>query len=264
MTDVLTIERAEDVVTATITRPEAFNALNAEVLLGIDRLIEQVRADATVRVLVVTGSGAKAFSAGADLKEFDGIGIEAAQDKMRFGQQVMRHLELAPVPVIAAVNGLALGGGFELALACTFVVASQNASFGLPESGLGLIPGYGGTQRLARRIGRPAAAHLMLTGSRLAADRAYELGLCVVPPVAPEQLAATVAELAANISSKGPRATRAILTALEVGTDGPIEAGLALETALASLAVVGAESSEGVAAFLQKRPAQFPKAQEPS
>jgi enoyl-CoA hydratase len=262
MTHVLELERDGVVLTATINRPDAYNALNSEVLRALDRMVDEAARDARVRAVVLTGAGQKAFSAGADLKEFDGIGVEDAQAKMRFGQQVMRSIEMAPVPVIAAVNGLALGGGFELVLSCTFSVMSSNASLGLPESSLGLIPGYGGTQRLPMRIGSPAAAHVMLTGTRLSAERAYQLGLCVLPPVAPDELAGTAAETAQAIAEKGPRATRAILTALGLASQGPVEAGLAMETGLASLALVGAESTEGVSAFLEKRPAKFADVEE--
>ena len=152
---------------------------------------------------------------------------------------------------------MALGGGFELVLACTVSVLSTAAKLGLPESGLGLIPGYGGTQRLPRLIGRSAAAYLMLTGSRLDADRAYQLGLTPVPPVEPEHLLPTATELAETIAAQGPRAVRAILRALVVGGDAPLDAGLGIETGLAALALAGTESTEGIAAFHERRPARF-------
>lgn len=249
----VSVERDGAVLTATITRPEAHNALNVQVLDGIAAALDQAQSTSGVRAMIVTGAGSKAFSAGADLKEFVGIGTEAATARMRHGQAVMRRVELSPIPVIAAVNGLALGGGFELVLSCAFSVLSTSASLGLPEAGLGLVPGYGGTQRLPRRIGLPAAAHLMLSGARLDAGRAYELGLTPLPPVAPDDLTSAAIELAQIVAAAGPLAVRAILRALSRGLDGPIDAGLELETGLASLALSGSESDEGIAAFLERR-----------
>ncbi|MGW4591980.1 enoyl-CoA hydratase/isomerase family protein [Amycolatopsis thermoflava] len=251
-------DRAGAVVTLTIDRPEAHNALNAAVLAGLSDAIGRASADPAVRAVVLTGSGEKAFSAGADLKEIAAMGPDEAHRVTRAGQAVFRAIECAPVPVIAAVNGLALGGGFELALASTFPVLSERASLGLPESGLGLIPGYGGTQRLPRAVGERTAAYLMVTGHRLTAARAYELGLTPIPPVAPADLPGTVGKIAQTIAAQGPMAVRSILKALEVGRGSTMEAGLAAETGLAALAIAGAESAEGVNAFLERRPPKFP------
>lgn len=254
---VLGIERSGSIVTVTINRPDAFNALNAQVIAALATEVSAAAAAADVRAVIVTGAGEKAFSAGADLKEIAGMGPDQAREAMARGQQAFRAIERAPIPVIAAVNGVALGGGFELVLACTFPVLSTKASMGLPESGLGLIPGYGGTQRLPRMIGETVAAHLMLTGARLDADRAYALGLTPLPPVAPGGLLSTATAAAEQIAVQGPLAVRAILHALEVGRDAPVDSGLAVETGLAALAVAGDESSEGVTAFLERRPAKF-------
>lgn len=254
---VLLTDRTDTVTTLTINRPEAFNALDTEVITALLDAVAAAESDPSVRAVILTGSGEKAFSAGADLKELATMGAEPAHDVMSFGQRAMRALERATVPIIAAVNGLALGGGFELALAATFPVLSTRASLGLPESGLGLIPGYGGTQRLPRAIGRRVAAHLMLSGARLDADRAYALGLTPVPPVAPDELPAAALTIANTIAAQGPLAVRSILHALEVGRDAPLDAGLAAETGLAALAVAGAESTEGIGAFLARRPAAF-------
>lgn len=255
---VLLVERAGAVTTLTIDRPDAFNALNAEVLDELAKAVAAAADDPAVRAVVITGSGAKAFSAGADLKEIAAMGPDRAHEAMRSGQQVFRTLERTPVPVIAAVDGVALGGGFELVLASTFPVLSTRASLGLPESGLGLIPGYGGTQRLPRAVGPRVAAHLMLTGARLDADRAYALGLTPVPPVEPADLLPTATSIAERIAAQGPLAVRSILYALEAGRDAPLDAGLGMETGLAALAIAGAESAEGIAAFLERRPATFP------
>lgn len=251
------VERAGSVTTVTINRPEAYNALNAEVLRRLHAAVLDAEADPAIRAVVVTGSGEKAFCAGADLKELAGMSADRAHETLRTGQRVLRDIERAAVPVIAAVNGVALGGGFELVLASTFSVVSTQASLGLPESGLGLIPGYGGTQRLPRAVGAPTAAYLMLTGARLDAQRAHRLGLTPVPPVAPADLMATASALAEKIAAQGPVAVRSILTAVEGGRDAALDSGLQLETGLAALAVAGAESDEGIAAFLERRPARF-------
>ncbi|MBB3607064.1 enoyl-CoA hydratase [Mycolicibacterium sp. BK556] len=256
MSDVAT-QTTGAVITLTIDRPKAFNALNSAVVEELSHAVQVAADDPGIRAVIITGSGTKAFSAGADLHELDGLDADRASVVLAGGQRAFRAIEQAPIPVIAAVNGLALGGGFELVLACTLSVLSTAAKLGLPESGLGLIPGYGGTQRLPRIIGRSAAAHLMLTGSRLDADRAYQLGLTPVPPVDPEHLMPTAIELAETIAAQGPRAVRAILRALGVGGDAALDAGLCIETGLAALALAGAESTEGIGAFHERRTACF-------
>lgn len=253
--DEVLLERRDGVTTVTLNRPQAFNALNAAVLARL-REIVQHEADRGTRAIIVTGSGAKAFSAGADLGELDGLSAVDAHAVLAEGQRTMQVISESPVPVIAAVNGLALGGGFELILSCTFPVLSMNAALALPESGLGLIPGYGGTQRLPLAIGRAAAAHLMLTGERLSAQRAYELGLTPVLPVPQEDLIEAVGDIARTIAAKGPRAQAAILQALR--TAGAPATGLHIETALAGIATGSAEAAEGIAAFREKRQAHFP------
>jgi enoyl-CoA hydratase len=245
------------VLVATIDRPEAFNALNTEVLDGLRAAVLDAAADPALRAVVVTGAGEKAFCAGADLKELHGMGPDEAAAKMSAGQAVFREIELAPVPVVAAVNGVALGGGCELVLASTFPVLSTRASLGLPESGLGLIPGYGGTQRLPRAVGPQVASYLMLTGSRLDAERAHQLGLTPVAPVPPEELLDTAIGIAAKVAAQGPTAVASILAAVQASRDADLDSGLRLETGLAALAVAGSESDEGISAFLERRPADF-------
>ncbi|MBK1789029.1 enoyl-CoA hydratase/isomerase family protein [Prauserella sp. ASG 168] len=252
----MVVERDGAVATVRIDRPAVHNALNARLVRRLGAEIGALAADGT-RAIVLTGTGEKAFSAGADLDELATLDAETAHTVMRAGQAVFREIERSPVPVIAAVNGLALGGGFELVLACSFAVVSHKASLGLPEAGLGLIPGYGGTQRLARVAGPAVARHVMLTGSRIDAERAYQLGLAVLPPTEPAELLPTALELAGTIATKGPRACRAILDVVDRGLDVPLDAGLALETGLAALAIGGGESSEGVAAFKDKRAPRF-------
>lgn len=252
---VLDVERAGPVAVLRIVRPEVHNALNARVLAQLDRALADLPGD--VRAVVLTGAGTKAFSAGADLDELAGLSAEQAHDVLSAGQEVVARLERSPVPVVAAVNGLALGGGFELVLASTFAVLAEHARLGLPESGLGLIPGYGGTQRLARRVGLPVAAHATLTGERITAERAYALGLTPVPPVPAEELLPRAIELATGIAARGPRAVRAILLALRHGADMPMAAGLALESALAGLATGSSEAAVGIAAFKARTAPEF-------
>jgi enoyl-CoA hydratase len=251
------IEAGGAVALVRLDRPGVLGALNAELLGDLDRVVAELSARPSTRVIVVTGTGEKAFSAGADLDELSGLDAAGAHDVLSRGQAVFRRIELCPIPVIAAVNGLALGGGFELVLATTFPVLAEHATLGLPEAGLGLMPGYGGTQRLTRAIGRQAAIHTMLTGSRLSAGRAYQLGLTPVEPVpGPELLDATF-DLAHRIAERGPRAVRSILTAAAVALDQPLDAGLSTESALAAVSIGGAEAAEGIEAFRHKRSAVF-------
>ena len=239
----------------TIDRPQAHNALNTGVFDALARSIEELTSDPGVRVLLLTGAGERAFSAGADLNELRGLtGIEANAFLAR-GQRVMRRLETIGIPSIAAVRGLALGGGFELALSCSLIVAGSSARFSLPEAGLGLMPGYGGTQRLTRVVGAKAALALMLTGDALSAERAWELGLLARPPVDDESLEAAAVELAQAVASRSPSALRLILEAVAVA--GPPEASLSHETALAALALSSPDAAEGVQAFLEKRKPAF-------
>lgn len=241
----------------TIDRPSAHNALDRDVLKGLLAAVERAEASPAVRAVVITGSGEKAFSAGADLKELAGMDADRAHAAIATGQATINQIAAASVPVIAAVNGLALGGGFELALAATFPLLSERASLGLPETTLGLVPGYGGTQRLPRAVGPQVSAHLMLTGARLDAARAYTLGLTPLPPVAPELLLDAALEVAGAMARSGPKATSAVLRALRVSHEGSLGAGLGVELGLAALAIAGEESTEGISAFLDRRPPAF-------
>jgi enoyl-CoA hydratase len=249
------VERDDAVAVVTINRPQVHNALNARVLQSIADAVSSLSANGTVGAIVITGAGEKAFSAGADLDELSGLDAHQAHAMLAAGQRILAEIEHNPVPVITAVNGLALGGGFELVLSAAFPVLSTRASFGLPESGLGLIPGYGGTQRLSRVVGPAVAAHLMLTGARLPADRAYALGLSPLEPVEPAELLSVATGVAREVAARGPRAQAAILRALRASAPDPAE--LALETALAAIATAGAEAAEGIAAFKGRRPASF-------
>lgn len=252
----LVVERADGIVRVRLNRPQVHNALNSRVLAELDGVLRDV-AGSDDRAVVLTGTGTRAFSAGADLDELVGLDAVAAHDLLSAGQAVLSRLEACPVPVIAAVNGLALGGGFELALACTFMVMAESGELGLPETGLGLVPGYGGTQRLARRVGLPVAAHTILTGERITAERAHTLGLTPVPPVPGDRLVEVVDALALRIASRGPQAVRSALLALRHGSEGGLGAGLALESALAGLVTGSEEAGEGIAAFRERRTPSF-------
>ncbi|MDG4834316.1 enoyl-CoA hydratase/isomerase family protein [Solwaraspora sp. WMMD1047] len=252
----LLLERREATLLLTLNRPDRHNALNAALLTALDAAVDTAVADRGVRAVVITGAGGRSFCAGADLDELTEAGDAATVvDVLAVGQRVFSRLCTAPVPVIAAVNGLALGGGFELALATTFIIGSERASFALPETGLGLLPGYGGTQRLPRLVGRQLASYLVTTGTRWDAPTAHARGLLAEPPLPPDRLLDRALELAGAIAARGPRATRLALGLL-AHADG-IESGLARETATAALTTAGSEAREGIAAFRQRRPAVF-------
>ncbi len=239
----------------TLNRPEVLNALNASVFTALEEQLARISSDPGTRTVVITGAGDRAFSAGADLDELTGLDPVDRRALLERGQRIFRSLETLGIPVIAAVNGYALGGGFELALACTLIVAAESARFGLPEVGLGLIPGYGGTQRLPRAVGSRAALGMMLTGEQIDAARADELGILSQSPVPDDDLPEVVGSLADSISGKSPRAASLILKA--VGYAVGLDASLAHETTLAALAASSGDADEGIAAFREKRTPRF-------
>lgn len=240
----------------TINRPKKMNALNWATIDEISDVIAKVKADDKVSSLIITGAGDKAFVAGADVSEFVDLGIKEGFDFIRRGHRLFRDLEALPIPTIAAVNGLALGGGCELAIACTFRIAAENAQFGLPELGLGVIPGYGGTQRLARIIGKSRALWLMLTGEMMGAEDALKTGLAN-KVVKGEELMEAALKVGKKIRQKGPLAMKYALLAVNHGTETDLETGLVIEAAMANLAIVSKDKEEGVAAFLEKRKPVF-------
>jgi enoyl-CoA hydratase len=252
----LGVSQDGSVAVVTLNRPKVHNALNRRVLEMLAEVMTALDRSPEVRAIILTGAGDRAFCAGADLDELSGLDVTQAHDVLQFGQSVMAAVARSSVPVIAAVNGLALGGGFELVLASAFAVVSTKASFGLPESGLGLIPGYGGTQRLPRLVGPAVAAHLMLSGARLSAERAYSLGITPLQPTEPGELLAEAARVAASVAGRGPRANSAILEALRTRAPGPEDLGI--ETSLAAAATAGPEAAEGIAAFKERRQPNFP------
>jgi enoyl-CoA hydratase len=252
----LLIERHGAITLLTVSRPDVLNALNRETLGEIESAARAFTSDPEQGALIVTGAGTKSFISGADINELAVLDPRGAEDISRMGQRVLEVLERAPKPVIAAVNGYAFGGGCELALACHMRLASENAVLGLPEVSLGIIPGYGGTQRLPRLVGQGRALELMLSGGRVKADEAYRLGLVnrVVPQV---ELLAEAEKLAQAILKNGPLAVAAVLEAVHRGLQLPIDDGLRLESGLFGILAASHDMHEGLRAFLEKRPARF-------
>jgi enoyl-CoA hydratase len=253
---VLTVETVHRVAWVTIQRPEKLNALNQEVLKELDCAFAGLEHDGNVGVVVLTGAGEKAFVAGADISELKDLDSASARVQALKGQAVFQRIEDLSKPVIAAVNGFALGGGCELALACHLRVASENARFGLPEVSLGIIPGYGGTQRLPRLVGKSLALDMILSGEMVGAADALRMGL--VSRVFPQaELRAGVEKLANTILSRGPLALRSALTAVHQGLEMPQDQGLQFEAALFGLLAASQDMKEGMGAFLEKRSAAF-------
>jgi enoyl-CoA hydratase len=240
----------------TVNRPKALNALNAATLDDIASALKVVAMDEKARVLLVTGAGEKAFVAGADIAEMKDATIEEGRVFSEQGMQVMHALEALPVPVIALVNGYALGGGCELALACDWILAAENAVFGQPEVNLGILPGFGGTQRLPRRIGPARALELLTTARQVKAAEALAMGLANHIFSASE-LKAKGLEMARVIAAKGPVAVRLAKEAVKRGGNLDLFTACALESDLFARAFGSADRKEGMAAFLEKRPARF-------
>ncbi len=252
----LEITRRGAVETITVNRPDKLNALNRETLNELTLAFAQAAQDDGVRAVVLTGAGEKAFVAGADIAEMNGYTPTQALAFSRTGQRLMSSIERLGKPVIARIQGFALGGGMELAMACHLRVASDKAKFGQPEINLGLIPGFGGTQRLLRLAGRGAALELCLTGATINAQRAYELGI-VTRVVSPDALDEAVATLADQLAAAAPLAAAGILDAVLSGGETAIDQGLAFETQGFALAFSTEDMREGTSAFLEKRKASF-------
>jgi enoyl-CoA hydratase len=249
-------ENKDGILIITIDRPKVLNALNAQTVSEIGQAFEAARDDDSVKCVIVTGGGEKAFVAGADIGELAQMTPITGKATAEKGQKVFRAIERFPKPVIAAINGFALGGGCELALACHMRIASENAKLGLPEVTLGIIPGYGGTQRMARLLGKGKALELILTGDRIGAEEAERIGLVnkVVPA---DQLMATCEELARKIATRGPLAVRAAIEAVMSGSEMPFDEGQFLEATLFGLLASTEDMKEGMGAFLEKRQAEF-------
>jgi enoyl-CoA hydratase len=240
------------IATLTINRPNALNALNRRVLEEITQVLRDIRHDASVRVLIITGAGDRAFVSGADIAAMSEMSAVDGLEFSRLGHRVMQTIEELPIPVIAAVNGYALGGGLELALACDLIISGEKARFGQPEINLGLIPGFGGTQRLPHRIGHARARELIMTGEMIDAKIALELRLvnAVVPA---GDLIAAVRNLAEKLVAKSPLALRQAKAALRAAATMEEDAGMRFEQEAFGVAFASADRVEGTKAFLEKR-----------
>lgn len=244
------------VATCVFHRPKVLNALNTETMDDLANVIEEVRGDNALKVLILTGAGERAFIAGADIRGMAGRDPLGARWLSDYGSRILRSLETLGKPTIAAVNGFALGGGCEVAMACAIRLASRNARFGQPEINLGIIPGYGGTQRLPRLIGAGRALEMLLTGEAIDAAEAWRMGL-VNKVCEPDALMDEARGLARVLAAKSRPAVSLILEAVRSGLETDLEAGLALETEKFGLVNSTEDAQEGLRAFMEKRPARF-------
>jgi enoyl-CoA hydratase len=254
--ETLLYEKRERIAYLTINRPDKLNALSRRVIEDLGVCLQAVGEDAEVLAAILTGAGEKSFVAGADINELAAQSPVEGQETSRRGQQVLHSLEYLGKPVIAAVNGFALGGGCELAMACTLRIASENARFGQPEVKLGILPGYAGTQRLPRLVGKGRAMEILLTGEQVNAQEAYRIGLVnqVVPP---QDLIPAAEALARKIMANAPLAVKFAIEAVNHGMEMTEAEGQFLEATLFGLCCATLDMKEGTRAFLEKRPAQF-------
>lgn len=252
----LLIENRDAVRRITINRPDKLNALNGATIAELHDAFAAAGSDPGVRVVVLAGAGGKAFVAGADISELASQTPVQARDTSRFGQQLMSRVEALGKPVIAEIGGFCLGGGMELAMGCHLRIASEKARFGQPEVNLGLIPGFGGTQRLLRLAGRNAALELCLTGQQISAERAFQLGL-VSQVVAPEALEEASMTLANQLAALAPQALRGVLDAVVHGGEAALPVGLEFETQAFAVAFSTEDMREGTSAFLERRKPRF-------
>lgn len=246
----------EGIATITFNRPKALNALNTALLEEFSQALDAIAADEDIRVLILTGAGDKAFVAGADISELATYNSLTAKSFSRKGHAILAKLQALPIAVIAAVNGFALGGGTEIAIACDFIYASESARFGQPEINLGLIPGFGGTQRLPRLIGSNQAKELVFTGKMISAADAEKIGLAnrVVPA---DQLMEEVLKTAREIAAKGKVSLRAAKQAINYGLNTDLATGIHIEVDGFSMCYASSDAKEGTSAFLEKRKADF-------
>lgn len=254
--ETLLVERDGAVAVVTINRPKVLNALNTQTISEIERVMRDLQQDDAVRAIVLTGAGEKSFVAGADINELAVLSPAQGQQHGRRGQAVFDLIERLGKPVVAAINGFALGGGCELAMACTLRIAADSARFGQPEINLGIIPGYAGSQRLPRLVGKGRALEILLTGDMVGAARAYEIGLVnrVVPAA---DLLAEAKKLAAALASKAPVAARYIIEAVNHGMEMSLADAQVLEGTLFGLVASTDDMKEGTKAFLEKRQASW-------
>ncbi len=252
----LLYENDNGIATITMNRPQALNALNTATLKELDNLLDVIAGDSGVKVVILTGSGEKAFVAGADIAEMKPLSALEGRAFGKMGQAVFNKLENLPQPVIAAVNGFALGGGCELAMACDLRIASDKAKFGQPEVSLGITPGFGGTQRLPRLVGKGRAMELLFTGDVIDAAEAYRIGL-VNKVVASDELLATAKAAAQKIMARAEVAVQLCKAAINEGLNMDLASGMAYEREVFGLCFATSDQKEGMAAFLEKRAASF-------
>jgi enoyl-CoA hydratase len=250
------LEKKNSIAYITVNRPKVLNALNMVTMDELRAAFHGIKNDPTVRVVILTGSGEKAFIAGADIGELAQNDPVSAKEYTHRGQSVLNLIENLGKPVISCVNGFALGGGCEVAMACTIRLASDNAKLGQPEVKLGVIPGYGGTQRLPRLVGKGIAMQLLLTGEMITAQEAYRIGL-VNEVTAPADLIPRAEAIAQKIIANSPLAVQYTMEAVNKGMETPLSEGLYIEAALFGVASATEDKKEGTAAFLEKRSAQF-------
>jgi enoyl-CoA hydratase len=254
--DNLLFEVSDKIARITFNRPNVLNALNRKTMDELGDCLKKVHADDDIRVLILTGAGEKAFIAGADINELSQQTPVNGREFTLYGQEIIHRLETLGKPAIAAINGFALGGGCELALACTLRIASRNAKLGQPEVKLGIIPGYGGSQRLPRLCGKGVAHELILTGEMISAEESLRVGL-VNRVVDSSELLATAEAIAKKIIANAPLAVKYAMEAVERGMEMPQEEGLYLEATLFGLCCATQDMREGTRAFLEKRPPKF-------
>ncbi|WP_371380484.1 short-chain-enoyl-CoA hydratase [Sporomusa aerivorans] len=251
----LLLEVADNIGIVTINRPRFLNALNVATVYELDRVADELTKNENVKVVIITGKD-KAFVAGADITEMQSMTAIEARSWGQLGQAVFSKIENLPKPVIAAVNGFALGGGCELAMACDIRIASDKAKFGQPEVSLGIIPGFGGTQRLPRLVGKGRAKEILFTGEIIDAPEAYRIGL-VNKVVAPDELMSAAIAMAHKIMSQAPLAVQGCKTAVNIGLNSDLEFGVAYEAEVFGLCFATSDQKEGMIAFLEKRKVSF-------
>jgi enoyl-CoA hydratase len=251
----LSVSVQDRIATLTVNRPDKLNALNATLIGELGAAIDEMQGRDDVGGIILTGAG-RAFVAGADIAELAGISALEGKRLARRGQEIFRRFEISPKPTVAAVNGFALGGGCELAMACQIRIAAEPAKFGQPEVKLGLIPGYGGTQRLPRLVGRGRALQLLLTGEMIDAQEAFRIGL-VNRVVAPDQLIPAATSMIEQMLINAPLGIAACIDVLDRGLEMPLDDALALEATQFGVLIATSDTAEGTKAFLEKRPPRF-------
>ena len=248
-------EKKGNLAIAAINRPEALNALNGTVLQELSQVVAEVENDSEVRAFILTGEG-RAFVAGADIGEQNALNVATARKFSQFGSSIFRRIEKLEIPTIAAVNGFCLGGGCELAMSFDIILASEKAKFGQPEVGLGITPGFSGTQRLPRRVGVAKAKELLFSGRMITAQEAEKIGLVNAVYPAEELMNATM-EMAKSFTKNAPVAIKYVKASVDRGMQMDIDGGVALENELYAMCFATEDCKEGLTAFLEKRPAEF-------